>query len=31
MVKAKVTKVEKDVAYVQAEGWEKPRAFTYPG
>ncbi len=31
MVKAKVTKVEKDMAYVKAEGWEKPRAFTYPG
>ena len=31
MVKAKVTKVEKDVAYVKAEGWEKPRAFTTQG
>jgi hypothetical protein len=27
VVKAKVTKVEKDVAYVQAKGWEKPQAF----
>ncbi len=25
MVKAKVTKVEKDTAIVQAEGWDKPR------
>jgi hypothetical protein len=31
MVKAKVTKVETDVAYVQAAGWEKPRAFTTQG
>ena len=31
MVKAKVTKVEKDVAYVKAEGWDKPRAFTTQG
>jgi hypothetical protein len=31
MAKAKVTKVEKDVAYVQAEGWEKPRAFPTQG
>jgi hypothetical protein len=31
MAKAKVTKVEKDVAYVQAEGWEKPRAFNTQG
>ena len=31
MVKAKVTKVEKDVAYVQAEGWEKARRFQDPG
>ena len=31
MVKAKVTKVENDVAYVQAEGWEKPRAFITQG
>jgi hypothetical protein len=31
MVKAKVTKVDKDVAYVQAEGWEKPRAFKTQG
>ncbi|HLD46441.1 MAG TPA: hypothetical protein VJA64_01360 [Desulfobaccales bacterium] len=25
MVKAKVTKVDKDMTYVKAEGWEKPR------
>ena len=31
LVKAKVTKVDKDVAYVQAEGWEKPRAFNTQG
>jgi hypothetical protein len=31
MAKAKVTKVEKEVAYVQAEGWEKPRAFNTQG
>jgi hypothetical protein len=31
MVKAKVTKVEKDVAYVQAEGWQKPAAFRTQG
>jgi len=31
MVKAKVTKVETDVAYMQAEGWEKPRAFKTQG
>ncbi len=31
MVKAKVTKVEKEVAYVQAEGWDKPRAFKTQG
>jgi len=31
MVKAKVTKVEKDVAYVKAEGWDKPRAFNTQG
>jgi hypothetical protein len=31
MVKAKVTKVEADVAYVKAEGWEKARAFRTQG
>ena len=31
VVKAKVTKVEKDVAYVQAKGWEKPLAFHTQG
>jgi hypothetical protein len=31
MVKAKVTKVEKDMAYVKAEGWEKPRGFSTQG
>jgi hypothetical protein len=31
LVKAKVTKVEKDVAYVQAQGWEKPQAFPMQG
>ena len=31
MVKAKVTKVEKDIAYVQAEGWEKPRGYNPQG
>jgi hypothetical protein len=31
MVKAKVTKVEKDLAYVKAEGWDKPRAFNTRG
>ena len=31
MVKAKVTKVEPNVAYVQAEGWEKARAFRTQG
>jgi hypothetical protein len=31
MVKSKVVKVEKDVAYVQGEGWEKPRAFSIVG
>ena len=31
MVKGKVTKVDKDVAYVQAEGWEKPRAYNTQG
>ena len=31
MVKAKVTKVEEDVAYVQAKGWDKPRAFKTQG
>jgi hypothetical protein len=31
MVKAKVTKVDKDVAYLQAEGWEKPRAVNTQG
>ena len=27
LVKAKVVKVDEDVAYLQAAGWEKPRAF----
>jgi hypothetical protein len=31
MVKGKVTKVDNDVAYVQAEGWEKPRAYNTQG
>ena len=31
MVKGKVTKVDKDVVYVQAEGWEKPRAYNTQG
>ena len=31
MVKAKVTKVEKDMAYVQAEGWEKARGVNTQG
>lgn len=31
MVKAKVTKVDKDMAYVKAEGWDKPRGFTTQG
>jgi hypothetical protein len=31
MIKAKVTKVEKDVAYVKAEAWEKARAFSTQG
>jgi hypothetical protein len=31
MVKAKVTKLDKDMAYVQAEGWDKPRAFNTQG
>ena len=31
LAKAKVTKVENDVAYVQGEGWEKPRAFSTQG
>jgi hypothetical protein len=31
MVKVKVTKVEKDLAYVQAPAWEKARAFNTVG
>jgi hypothetical protein len=31
MVKVKVTKVEPDVTYVQAEGWQKPAAFRTQG
>jgi hypothetical protein len=31
MVEAKVTKVEDGEAYVQAQGWEKPRAFKTVG
>ncbi|MCK9374750.1 MAG: hypothetical protein M0P73_01225 [Syntrophobacterales bacterium] len=31
MVKAKVVKVEKDMATMQAEGWDKPRAFKTAG
>jgi hypothetical protein len=31
MVQAKVIKVEKDVTYVKAEGWEKARAFRTQG
>ena len=31
MVKAKVVKVEKDVAYLQAAGWDKARAFKTQG
>jgi hypothetical protein len=31
MVKGKVTKVEQDMAYVQAEGWEKPRGYNIQG
>jgi hypothetical protein len=31
LVKGKVTKVERDLAYVQAEGWEKPRALNTQG
>jgi hypothetical protein len=31
MAKAKVVKVEPDVAYVLGEGWEKPRAFRTQG
>ena len=27
LVKAKVVKIDKDVAYMQAPGWDKPRAF----
>ena len=31
MVKAKVTKVDKDMAYVKAEGWDKPRGYDTQG
>ena len=31
MVKAKVTKVDKDMTYVKAEGWEKPRGYNTQG
>ncbi len=31
LVKAKVVKVEKDLAYLQAQGWEKSRAFKTVG
>jgi hypothetical protein len=31
MVKAKVTKVEKDMAYVKAEAWENPRGYNTQG
>jgi len=31
MIKAKVVKVEGDVAYLQAAGWEKPRPFKTVG
>jgi hypothetical protein len=31
MVKAKVTKVDKDMTYVKAEGWEKPRGYNPQG
>ncbi len=31
MVKAKVVKVEKEVAYLQAPGWDQPRAFKTQG
>jgi len=31
LVKAKVVKVEGDMAYLLAEGWEKPRAFKTVG
>ena len=31
MVKAKVTKVDKDMVYVQAEGWDKPRGYNPQG
>ncbi len=31
MVKAKVVKVENDMATVQAEGWDKPRTFKTAG
>jgi hypothetical protein len=31
LIKAKVTKVEKDAAYVQANGWDKPQAFPTQG
>ena len=31
MVEAKVTKVEDGMAYLQGQGWEKPRAFKMMG
>ncbi|MFA5111383.1 MAG: hypothetical protein WC443_08270 [Desulfobaccales bacterium] len=31
MVKANAVKIDKDVAYMQAEGWDKPRAFNTVG
>jgi hypothetical protein len=31
LVKAKVVKVEGDMAYLQAEGWKEPRAFPTKG
>lgn len=31
MVKAKVTKVDKDMACVKAEAWDKPRGYTTQG
>ena len=31
LVKARVVKVERDVAYLQAPGWEKPRPFKTVG
>jgi hypothetical protein len=31
MVKAKVTKVDKDMVFVKAEGWEKPRGYNPQG